>query len=59
VAYLCAGEPEQVIACSMRALQLSPGAPDAYACISHIAVAHLAAGRFEEAVEWAQRSIDL
>jgi tetratricopeptide (TPR) repeat protein len=43
----------------MRALQLSPGAPDAYACISHIAEAHYFAGRFEEAVAWAQRSIDL
>ena len=48
-----------MIACSMRALQLSPGAPDAFACISHIAEAHFAVGRFEEAVEWAQRSIDI
>lgn len=59
VAHLYAGDLDQAIACSMRALQLSPGAPDAYACISHIAEAHYFAGRFEEAVAWAQRSIDL
>lgn len=59
VAHLYAGNPDQVIACSMRALQLSPGAPDAFACIAHIAEANFAAGRFEEAAEWAQRSIDL
>lgn len=38
---------------------LSPGAPDAYECISHIAEAHFAAGQFQEAAEWAQSSIDL
>ena len=59
VAHLFAGDLDEMIACSLRALQLSPGAPDAFACISHIAEAHFAAGRFEEAVEWAQRSIDI
>jgi TolB-like protein/tetratricopeptide (TPR) repeat protein len=59
VAHLYAGDPDQVIACSMRALQLSPGASDAFACICHIAEAHFAAGRFEEAAKWAHRSIDL
>jgi tetratricopeptide (TPR) repeat protein len=59
VAHLYAGELDQVIAYSMRALQLSPGAPDAFACIGHIAEAHFSARRFEEAVEWAQRSIDI
>jgi TolB-like protein len=59
VAHLYVGDLDQVIACSMRALQLSPGAPDAYACISHIAEAHFSAGRFEQALEWAKRSIDL
>src|SRR6185369_13672986 len=59
VAHLFAGDLDQVIACSMRALQLSPGAPDAYECISHIAEAHFAAGRFQEAADWAKRSIDM
>jgi tetratricopeptide (TPR) repeat protein len=59
VAHLFAGDLGQVIACGMRALQLSPGAPDAYACMEHIASAHFAAGRFVEAAEWAQRSITL
>ena len=59
VAHLFAGDLDEVIACGMRALQLSPGAPDNYSCLEHIASAHFSAGRFEEAAEWAQRSIDL
>ena len=59
VAHLFAGDLNEVIACGMRALQLSPGAPDNYNCLEHIASAHFSAGRFEEAAEWAQRSIDL
>ena len=59
VAHLFAGDLDEVIACGMRAMQLSPGAPDNYSCLEHIASAHFFAGRFEEAAEWAQRSIDL
>lgn len=59
VAHLHAGDLEDVIACGMRALELSPGAPDAYMCLNHISSAHFFAGRFEEAAHWAQRSIDL
>ncbi|HET7716290.1 MAG TPA: winged helix-turn-helix domain-containing protein [Bauldia sp.] len=58
VAHLYAGDLDQVIACGMRALQLSPGAPDAYMCMNHISSAHFSSGRFEEAAAWAQRSID-
>ena len=43
----------------MRALRLSPGAPDAYMCMTHISSAHFCLGKFEEAAMWAQRSIDL
>ena len=59
VAHLFAGDLDQVIVCGMRALQLSPGAPDAYMCLNHISSAHLAAKRFDEAAKWAERSIDL
>jgi TolB-like protein/Flp pilus assembly protein TadD len=59
VAHLFAGDLNEMLSCSVRALQLSPGATDAYACIEHIAAAHFHAGRFEEAAEWSQRSIDL
>ena len=38
VAQLFAGDLDQVIACGMRALQLSPGAPDAYMCSVHPAM---------------------
>jgi adenylate cyclase len=59
VAQIFAGNLDEVIALAMRALRLSPGAPDNYSCLCHIASAHFSAGRFEEAAEWAQRSIDL
>jgi TolB-like protein len=59
VAHLFAGDLEQLIACATRALELSPGAPDAYMCLTHLSSAHYHLGRFEEAAKWAQRSIDL
>jgi TolB-like protein len=59
VAELYAGDLDKMIALGLRALQLSPGAPDNYMCITHIASAHFSAGRFEEAAQWAQRSIEL
>jgi adenylate cyclase len=59
VANIFAGDLDEAIACGMRALQLSPGAPDNYDCLEHIAAAHFFAGRFYEAAQWAQRSIDL
>ena len=59
VAHLYAGDLDEVIACGTRALQLSPGAPDAYMCLNHISSAHFSAGRFEEAAHYARLSIDL
>ena len=59
VANIFAGDLDEAIACGRRALQLSPGAPDNYDCLEHIAAAHFFAGRFDEAAQWAQRSIDL
>ena len=59
IAHLFAGDLDEVIACGTWALQLSPGAPDAYTCVTRISSAHFCAGRFEEAARWAQRSIDL
>jgi TolB-like protein len=58
-ASLYAGDLDQVITCYTRALELSPGAPDNYVCLSGIASAHFSARRFEEVLVWAQRSIDL
>jgi tetratricopeptide (TPR) repeat protein len=59
VAHIYAGDLDQVLVYGKRALMLSPGAPDAYMCMTHISSAHLWSRRFEEAAEWAQRSIDL
>ena len=43
----------------MRALQLSPGAPLRYAVMTNIAAAHNAAGRHDEALEYALRIVEL
>ncbi|MEX2318774.1 MAG: CDC27 family protein, partial [Bauldia sp.] len=59
IANVFAGDLETTIACGSRALELSPGAPDIYHSLSHIALAHFSAGRFDEAVTWAKRSIEL
>jgi len=57
-AHLKAGELEDVIASASRALQLGPGSPDKYVCLTHIAQAHLNLGRLDEAVAWAHRAIE-
>jgi len=59
VAHLFGGDLDTLIAYAMRAMTLSPGAPDNYGCITHVASAHLSARRFQESLVWAQRSIDL
>jgi adenylate cyclase len=59
VAHLFAGDLDKVITYSTRAIELSPGSSENYACLNHIASAHFCARRFAEAAQWAQRSIDL
>lgn len=59
VANIFAGDLEIAIACGTRAIELSPVASDAYHSVSHIALAHLLAARFEEAAAWSQRSIEI
>jgi tetratricopeptide (TPR) repeat protein len=59
VAHLFAGDLGKLELYASRALDISPGAPDNYECATHIASAHIHRERFEEAAEWAQRSIDI
>lgn len=42
----------------MRVLGFMPGAPEVIWCYTAIAVAHLSAGRFEQALVWALRARD-
>lgn len=58
-AHLYAGDLAQVIACGTRALQLSPGSPLRYAAVTHIAAAYNALGRYEEALDFARRAVEL
>lgn len=57
VAHIFGGQLDTAIDYSLRALKLSPVAPDNYACAGHIATAHFLSGRFDDAVMWGRRSI--
>jgi tetratricopeptide (TPR) repeat protein len=50
-------QPEAAIEAIERARRLSPFDPLAYFYAHNIAVAHLAARRFEDAIEWADRTL--
>jgi TolB-like protein/class 3 adenylate cyclase len=51
--------PEPAIEAFQRAMRLSPLDPESYYFASGIAFAKFYMGRFEEAVEWADRSLDM
>ncbi len=57
-AYRMNGQYDDAIACSMRALELMPGAPEAFWNLLGIANCHLGTGRFEEAVTWCRRALE-
>jgi TolB-like protein/Flp pilus assembly protein TadD len=59
VALIFTGDLDDVIATATKALHLSPGSPNNYALLSHISNAHNAAGRFEQAVEFGERAVEL
>jgi adenylate cyclase len=50
-------QPEAAIEAVERARRLSPFDPYTFRCAQIIAVAHLVARRFEEAIEWADRAL--
>jgi adenylate cyclase len=50
-------EPEAAIEAIERARRLSPFSPLAFGYAANIAVAHLVARRFEQAIEWADRAL--
>lgn len=58
VAHSRAGDLDDMLATATRALQLGPGSPDKYVCLTHIAQAHRDSGRLEEALTWARRAVE-
>ncbi len=52
------GDLDRSTACHQRAIELSPGAPDNYVHLDHIAAACRVDRRWEEAILWAQRAIE-
>jgi adenylate cyclase len=55
--YACRNEPEAAIEAIERARRLSPFDPLTFFYAFNIALAHLAARRFEQAIEWADRAL--
>ena len=51
------GNYDEAIACSSRALKLSPIAPEGFWAMNNIANSHLSAGRAEDSLLWALRSL--
>jgi adenylate cyclase len=51
------GRPDDAIEHLETAMRLSPRDPIMVYCLENMAVAHFAAGRYEEAVDWAKRGI--
>jgi tetratricopeptide (TPR) repeat protein len=50
-------QPEAAIEAVERARRLSPFDPFTFSCADSTAIAHLAARRFEQAIEWADRAL--
>lgn len=57
-AHLFAGDLDLVTKYFMRALKLSPAPPDNYVSLNGIASGHFSAGRYEEAIGWARRTVE-
>jgi TolB-like protein/Tfp pilus assembly protein PilF len=54
---ICFGQPDQVIENMARALRLSPVDPRLFVWQAYTGLAHFCAGRYDEAVSWAERSL--
>ena len=52
------GSFDDAVACSLRALQLSPAGGQSIRCMSQLARAHLSAGRIEDALVWGLRTLE-
>ena len=64
LAYMCSGEsialagrPDEAITHLEKAMQLSPKDPALVYAFHGLALAHFAAGRYEEAVDWAKQAL--
>ena len=53
----CQNRPEPAIEAFERAMRLSPLDPQSHLFTCGLAFAHIAAGRYEQAMEWADRSL--
>jgi TolB-like protein len=58
MALAMSGRPDEGIGRIERAIRLSPKDPFTFLYLSYLAVAHFAAGRYADALEWARRSLE-
>ena len=56
ICHMLAGDLDQCEACSLRAYQLSPGAPEAYESLAVVGFARFFKRDFAGAIEWLERS---
>ena len=56
-ARLCLGEPDAAIEHLARAMRLNPLDPNVFMWQTDIALAHLCAGRYEDAATWAEKAV--
>jgi TolB-like protein/Flp pilus assembly protein TadD len=56
--YFYRGDFDAAVTCAMRALLLTPGAPEVVWTHVNLARSHLSAGRFEEALAWSLRAVE-
>jgi TolB-like protein/tetratricopeptide (TPR) repeat protein len=52
------GNYDAALACALRGLELSPGAPERFWSLAGIGRTHLSAGRTEQALVWALRALE-
>lgn len=57
--YMIGGDLEDALVVSKRAVALSPGGPENYMSLTHIAQAYVNLGDFEQAIPWAQQATEL
>ena len=53
----CLNRPDEAITAAERAIRLSPNDPTIFPSYLALCLAHLAAGRYEEALSWADRAL--
>jgi TolB-like protein len=55
--FVAAGQVDRCVEVSLRALKLTPGAPDAYWTLTSLSTLAIFAGNYDEAIEWGLKAV--